>query len=352
MLLLARDPGLAVELARGGVPQVADRDVDDAVGEAQRAEDLLLDREQPLVLGLRLRRLDEAEHLDLVELVDAEDPARVAARGPGLAAEARGEARVAQRQIAGVDDLPGVQRRERHLARADEEQLVLGERVDLVLGVRQEAGAEERLLADEDGRDDRLEPVSAQQLEHPADERQLEEDEVPAQVGEARAREPRGLLHLDHPARELQVIARGGDGPRLAALVEDGVLRGRGRVGQVREPRERILQLGLDAGQLLREALRAARDLAHLRDRLVGRPALALRGGDRVVRGVLLAAQRLELRQDRAPALVQLEHAVQAAVVPAARERGADHRRVTAQQLQIEHERRRAFSCPQAAAGT
>ena len=46
------------------------------------------------------------------------------------------------------------------------------------------------------------------------------------------------------------MIARGGDGPRLAALVEDGVLRRRRGVGQVREPRERALQLGLDPREL------------------------------------------------------------------------------------------------------
>ncbi len=48
----------------------------------------------------RLDGLDEAEHLDLVELVDAEDAARVAAGRTRLAAEARGEAGVAQRQVA------------------------------------------------------------------------------------------------------------------------------------------------------------------------------------------------------------------------------------------------------------
>ncbi len=53
--------------------------------------------------------LDEAEHLDLVELVHAEDPPRVLARGAGLAAEAAGEARVAQRQLVGGDDLVAVQ---------------------------------------------------------------------------------------------------------------------------------------------------------------------------------------------------------------------------------------------------
>ncbi len=87
----------------------------------------------------RVLRRDEAEHLDLVELVHAEDAARVLARGPRLAAKARREARVAQRQPLAVEDLPVVQRGQRDLGGADEEQLVLGQAVDLLLGVRQEA---------------------------------------------------------------------------------------------------------------------------------------------------------------------------------------------------------------------
>ena len=61
--------------------------------------------------------VDEREHLDLVELVHAEDPPRVAPGGAGLAAEARREAGVAQRQRAVLEDLAGVQRGERDLAR-------------------------------------------------------------------------------------------------------------------------------------------------------------------------------------------------------------------------------------------
>ena len=45
----------------------------------------------------RLARLDEREHLDLVELVHAEDAARVLARGARLAPEAGREAGVAAR---------------------------------------------------------------------------------------------------------------------------------------------------------------------------------------------------------------------------------------------------------------
>jgi hypothetical protein len=157
---LGGDPGLEVELPGRRGTELVHRDVDDAVRDLQLAQDLLLDRQDPLVLGGRGRRLDEAEHLDLVELVHPEDPARVAARGARLAAEAGREAGVAARERLRVEDLRGVQRRERHLARAHEVEVVLRQPVDLLLGVGQEARAVQGLLADQHRRDHRLEAVA------------------------------------------------------------------------------------------------------------------------------------------------------------------------------------------------
>ena len=51
--LLGRQPGLEVVLLGRRVAEVVDRDVDHAVGDLERLEDLLLDRQQPLVLGRR-----------------------------------------------------------------------------------------------------------------------------------------------------------------------------------------------------------------------------------------------------------------------------------------------------------
>src|SRR5690349_8657648 len=124
---LARDPGLAVVLLRGRVAEVADGDVHHPVGDLQLGEDPLLDRQQPLVLLAGGVRLDEREHLDLVELVDAEDAAGVTAGGSGLAAEAGREGAVAERQRAGVEDLVGVEAGEGDLRGAGEEELVLGD---------------------------------------------------------------------------------------------------------------------------------------------------------------------------------------------------------------------------------
>src|SRR6201999_1707278 len=120
---LAGHPRLDVVLLRRGGAEVPRGDVHYAVGDPELGPDRLLDGEQSLVLLLGLRGLDEREHLDLVELMHAEDPARVLAGGSGLAAEARREARVAEWQRSAVEDLPGVQRRERDLGGADQIQV-------------------------------------------------------------------------------------------------------------------------------------------------------------------------------------------------------------------------------------
>src|SRR5829696_554478 len=69
---LPGEPGLDVVLLRSRGAEVSGRDVDDAVGDLELGDELLLDRQQALVLvagGLGRR---EHEHLHLVELVHAE----------------------------------------------------------------------------------------------------------------------------------------------------------------------------------------------------------------------------------------------------------------------------------------
>ena len=69
------------------------------------------------MLGDRVLGRAEREHLDLVELMNADDALGVLAVGAGLAPKARREPDVAQRQVVGgVNDLVHVVRRERHLA--------------------------------------------------------------------------------------------------------------------------------------------------------------------------------------------------------------------------------------------
>ena len=117
--------------------------------------------EQPVVLLPRPLRSREDEHLDLVELVDAEHSARVLPRGAGLAAEAGGVAGVAERQVVAVEDLGAVHRGERNLGRPDEVELVPFDRVDVHLVGREEPGPVHRLLAHEHGREDGCEAAGS-----------------------------------------------------------------------------------------------------------------------------------------------------------------------------------------------
>ena len=63
----------------------------------------------------RALRLDQLVHLDLLELVDALDPARVPPGGSPLAPEAGRVGRVVDREEARVEYLARVEPGERHL---------------------------------------------------------------------------------------------------------------------------------------------------------------------------------------------------------------------------------------------
>ena len=73
----------------------------------------------------------EGEHLDLGELVDAVQAARVPAGSPGLGAETMRQADVLDRQVQLVEDLVAVHAAQRDLGRGDQAQVGVGEAVDL-----------------------------------------------------------------------------------------------------------------------------------------------------------------------------------------------------------------------------
>ncbi len=154
----------ALELAGG--------DVDDAVRQAELLHERLLDPDKPVELRPGLLRKRVGEHLDLVELVDAEHAARVAARGARLAPEVGREGRVLERQLLPLEDLAHVQPGQGHLGRASQVQALVRHLVDLEALGREEPGAVHRLLADEYRRDHRREALRHQALERPAVERE------------------------------------------------------------------------------------------------------------------------------------------------------------------------------------
>ena len=71
-----------------------------------------------------------------------------------------------------------MERRQRHLRGADQEQLVAGHLVDRLPLAGEEAGAEQWALADEHRRHDRNEPFLADQLDREPNQRHLDQHQV------------------------------------------------------------------------------------------------------------------------------------------------------------------------------
>ena len=158
-------------------------------------------------------------------------------------------AAVAQRQL--LDDLVHVEAGERDLRGAGEVEIVGLERVDVRALGREEARAVHRLLAHEHRRDQRRVAVRGGALDREPVERHRDERRVARDVAEARAREPRGALHLE--AADLGVLragrARLADPADLLGVLV-GVAVGRRRIGRVRNLVEERVALGLGGGEL------------------------------------------------------------------------------------------------------
>ncbi len=192
---------------------------------------------------------------------------------------------------------------QRDLRGADEEQVILGQPVDLLLGVGQHAGPVERRLADQHRRDHRLEALDEELLHRVAHERELEHHERAPQVGKARPRQSGAALHVDHLAGQLEMVAAAGRA--LADLAEHLVgVRRRGG-GQVGQRGQGAIALGPQTGLLVAERAAAAGPRGHLGALLLARRALQAAAGL-----VLLGPQRLGLGGERAPLLVEGEHGV------------------------------------------
>ena len=186
---------------------------------------------------------------------------------------------------------------------------------------------------------------AADQVDDVADQRQLDEDEVAEQVGEAGARGGRCLLGVDQPERtaDLEVVAQlEGEARDLADLAQDlGVLvavavgrPGSGGLGIVsaRACRSSSSSPSSASSCLIRPPTSRIRG-----DRIGGVLACLLGGADRVGGLVALGAEALDLGQQLPPAQVELEQLVELLGRADAGKRRANRRRVLADGAEIKH---------------
>lgn len=108
-LALVGEPGLEIELLRGGVVERAGHNGDDAVGDAERLIEGLAVGDHVLEHLPRLLGLRDAELLHLCELVHAEDAPDVLAVRAGLLAEAGRVAGVLEGKVLGLEPLVAVE---------------------------------------------------------------------------------------------------------------------------------------------------------------------------------------------------------------------------------------------------
>ena len=119
---------------------VAGADLDDPVRQAERLDRALGAGHHVVEQRRCLFRCREGEDLDLVELVGPQHPACVAPGAAGLATVRRAVRHEPLRQLGGVEDLAGVDRRQRHLRGRDAPQVVALDRERVVGELRQLAG--------------------------------------------------------------------------------------------------------------------------------------------------------------------------------------------------------------------
>ena len=236
-------------------------------------------------------------------------------------------------------------RRERHLRRAHEVEVVLLEVVDVVGCLAEEPGALHGLRLDERGRDDGGEAPLGGLRHGQLGERELELRADTREEVEARAAHLRAALDVDRAEQraELEVVARLEALRREVAggsdLLEDHevvLATGRGvgcRVGQRLEQRRELLAgrglVGV-GGLDLRAELLGARE-----ERLL---LLALRLRDLLAHRLLLAAQRLERGDGRATSLVGGDERVnEGGVLPAAPLRLSEGLGVVSQEPGVDH---------------
>ena len=123
-LLLARRPEFEIVALRRRKAHVARAELEDTVVEPQPLQNRLGFADEDFKLLEGSLGMHEIHHLHLVELVDAEHPARHLAGGTGLAAEAGRVGRELDGQVLCREDVVAVVVRDGNLGRGDEPEVV------------------------------------------------------------------------------------------------------------------------------------------------------------------------------------------------------------------------------------
>ena len=211
----------------------------------------------------------------------------------------------------------------RNLGRACEIEVFAVDRVDVRVVRWEPAGADERLLADENGRQDRHEPLCDEPVEGEPVQSERKEGCVADPVAEAGPGDASRTLHVE--ASDLGVLLRVAQHRRLTypaeleSVVLGGALRDR-VVRRVRDEKPQAVALGLRVGQLAFEPPEILLRRLQLLELLGRRLSLEVRPRPQLV----------DLRDEGAPALIgaqqRIERVGRAFRASAARQRSASER--------------------------
>ncbi len=352
--LLRRHPDLEVVRLRGTEAHVARGEQHHAVREAELLQHRFGVADHLVERRLARVRMDDLHHLDLVELVLANHPARVAAGAAGFAAKARRVRGQPDRQRLRRQHLLADRVGQRDLRRRDQVLLALllvtaaRDPEHVLLELRQLAGALEHLAVD-DVRRVALDVAVLRglQVEHELRERAMQPGDRPAQEGEARARQLRSELEIEAERRaDVDMVLRlevelphGAPAPDL----DIGGLVGTERhavVGQVGHRHQQPGQLGLDHLEPFGRDLQRIADARHLGHRLGGVLPLRLALADLLRQRVAARLQLLGAGLDRLAFVLERTEPfdVEVGLRRLAALEALDHvRQVLAQQSDVEH---------------
>ena len=258
------------------------------------------------------------DHLHLVELVDTQQASRVLARGAGLPPEAARVRDEAPRKVGAIDDFVPIQVRHRHFGGGNEEEILIADRVHVVLELRELGRARHRGAIHDDRDPDFFIPVLAHvDVDEEVHERPRQARPEAAKDDESRTADLGATRQVDQPAllTDLPVRADALRRTRLAPRAHDrvGLLAAFGNIGEreVGKAQQDVLQRRLRRRQLVLESLDLLAQLTSGGDQLVGGFAGLLAPGDFLRVDVPRRFPLLHGLDDRAPFQLESYPAVQ-----------------------------------------